>query len=154
MAPELWVGGYLEADDFAWLATALGIHAVLSLQDDFDLASKRLMLGDLEQAARASGVAFARVPIADGDTVGLARRLPETVALLAKLIQDHGPTYLHCNAGINRAPTVAIAYLHVHHALPLRDAIDHLKERRVCLPYVSALEAAYGARPSLRTRTS
>ena len=154
MAPELWVGAYVEPEDFAWLATALGVRAVLSLQDDFDLASKRLVLGDLEDAARASGVAFARIPVTDGDSVGLARRLPDAVALLAELIRAHGPTYLHCNAGINRAPTVAIAYLHVHHALPLRDAIEYLKTRRVCLPYVSALEAAYLGRPSLRTRTS
>jgi protein-tyrosine phosphatase len=154
VVPELWVGSYVEPDDFAWLATALGIRAVLNLQDDFDLAAKRLVLGDLVQAARASGIAFARAPITDGDVLELARRLPDMVATLAGLIQAHGPTYLHCNAGINRAPTVAIAYLHVHHALSLRAAIDQVKARRTCLPYVSTLEAAYPGCPSLRTRTS
>src|SRR5262245_49872349 len=112
------------------------------------------MLGDLEHAARDSNVAFARVPIGDGDSVDLARRLPDAVALLAELIRNHGPTYLHCNAGINRAPTVAIAYLHVHHALALEDAVREVKARRSCLPYVSALEAAYNARASLRPRTT
>jgi len=154
VAPELWVGSYLEPDDFAWLARAHGVRAVLNLQDDFDLAAKRLRLGDLEQAAVASGVAFARVPVTDGDTTGLVQGLPDTVALLAELIRLHGPTYLHCNAGINRAPTVAIAYLHVHRAFSLDDAIRHLKACRSCLPYVSALQAAYPARPALRSRTS
>jgi protein-tyrosine phosphatase len=154
VGPELWVGSYVEPNDFAWLATALGIRAVLNLQDDFDLAAKRLVLGDLVQAARASGIAFARAPITDGDVLELARRLPDMVATLAGLIQAHGPTYLHCNAGINRAPTVAIAYLHVHHALSLRRAIDQVKARRPCLPYVTTLEAAYPGCPSLRTRTS
>lgn len=154
IASELWVGSYPEPDDVAWLASTHGIRAILNLQDDFDLASKRLTLGDLERAAAAGHVAFARVPVADGDTAGLAERLPGTVALLAELIRLHGPTYLHCNAGINRAPTVAIAYLHVHRALPLRDAIRQVKARRSCLPYVSALEAAYPMRTALRRRTS
>jgi protein-tyrosine phosphatase len=131
-----------------------GVRAVLNLQDDFDLAAKRLTLPELERAAAAAGVAFARAPIGDGDADGLANRLPDIVALLAGLVRTHGRTYLHCNAGMNRAPTVAIAYLHIHSALPLHDAIRRMKRHRSCLPYVSALEAAYPARPSLRSRTS
>jgi hypothetical protein len=154
IVPDLYVGSYPGPDDFAWLASQHRIRAVLNLQDDFDLAAKRLTLRDLEGAAAASGMAFARVPVMDGDATALAQRLPDIVAILAELIRTHGRTYLHCNAGMNRAPTVAIAYLHVHQALPLRDAVRHVKRRRSCLPYVSALEAAYPTRPSLRSRTS
>lgn len=154
MTPELYVGSYPAPDDLAWLASEHGIRAVLNLQDDFDLAAKRLTLPALERAAATAGIAFARVPVVDGDAEGLALLLPDVVTLLDDLVRTHGRTYLHCNAGMNRAPTVAIAYLHVHHALPLRDAIRHMKRRRSCLPYVSALHAAYPARPSLRSRTS
>ncbi|HWP64583.1 MAG TPA: dual specificity protein phosphatase family protein [Candidatus Limnocylindria bacterium] len=153
VAPGLWVGAYPEPHDFAWLAAEHGARAVLSLQDDFDLAAKRLRVATLEAAASASGLAFTRMPVADGDAAGLARRLPELVAALAASIEAHGPTYLHCNAGVNRAPTVAIAYLHVHHALALPDAVRLVKARRPCVPYLSALEAAYARRPSLRPRT-
>ena len=51
--------------------------------------------------------------------------------------------YLHCNAGMNRAPTVAIAYLHVHHAMSLGAARDSVKQRRHCVPYMRVLEARY-----------
>ena len=152
--PDLLVGSYPKPSDLAWLAGERGVRAVLNLQDDFDLAAKRLTLLDLEVACAAADVAFARTPVADGDSEGLARRLPDLVALLDRLIRAHGRTYLHCNAGMNRAPTVAIAYLHVHRAIPLRDAIRHVKARRSCLPYVAALEAAFPRRPSLRPRTS
>jgi len=154
VATDLWVGAYPEEHDFAWLAATHGVRGVVNLQDDFDLAAKRLTHGALETAAAASGIAFIRLPVADGDTAGLVLRLPALVAALAESIRLHGPTYLHCNAGINRAPTVAIAYLHVHHGLPLVDAVRQVKARRSCLPYVSALEAAYPARPSLRPRST
>ena len=154
VATDLWVGAYPEEHDFAWLAATHGVRAIVNLQDDFDLAAKRLTHRALEAAAAAHGIAFARFPVADGDTASLIIRLPELVAALAESIHLHGPTYLHCNAGINRAPTVAIAYLHVHHALALADAVRAVKARRSCLPYVSALESAYPQRPSLRPRTS
>jgi protein-tyrosine phosphatase len=154
LGPELCVGSYPGPDDFAWLASEHAVRAVLNLQDDFDLAAKRLSAGDLERAAGAAGLAFARVPVVDGDAEALALRLPALVASLDDLVRTHGRTYLHCNAGMNRAPTVAIAYLHVHRALPLRDAIRHVKRHRPCLPYVSALQAAYPSRPSLRSRNS
>jgi protein-tyrosine phosphatase len=154
IVPELLVGAYPEPADLAWLAAERGVRAVLNLQDDFDLAAKRLTLLDLEIACAAADVHFARIPIADGDAEGLALRLPGAVALLARLVHEHGVTYLHCNAGMNRAPTVAVAYLHAHHGMAIPDAVRHVKARRSCLPYMAALEAAYPARPSLRPRTS
>jgi protein-tyrosine phosphatase len=51
--------------------------------------------------------------------------------------------YLHCNAGMNRAPTVAIAYLHRHQGFAIGVARDYVKRRRPCVPYMTLLEAHY-----------
>jgi protein-tyrosine phosphatase len=51
--------------------------------------------------------------------------------------------YLHCNAGLNRAPTVAVAYLHRHHGLSLEDACAVVKAQRPCVPYMRALHAHF-----------
>jgi protein-tyrosine phosphatase len=59
--------------------------------------------------------------------------------------------YLHCNAGMNRAPTIAIAYLHVHRQLPLHEARDFVKARRHCVPYMTVLEARYGGKVMRKT---
>jgi protein-tyrosine phosphatase len=150
VVPELVVGAYLEPHDLPWLTAEREVRAVLNLQDDFDLAAKRLRLPELRRACQDAGVAFERVPVADGDHETLAGRLPDIVALLERLVRAHGRVYLHCNAGMNRAPTVAIAYLHVHHDLGLQAAITLMKSRRSCLPYVTALKAAYPRRASLR----
>jgi atypical dual specificity phosphatase len=150
VVPELVVGAYLEPHDLPWLAGEREVRAVLNLQDDFDLAAKRLSLPALRSACDDAGVAFDRVPVADGDHETLARRLPDIVRRLDELVRRHGRVYLHCNAGMNRAPTVAIAYLHVHHDLGLQAAVALMKSKRSCLPYVTALKAAYPRRPSLR----
>jgi len=44
---------------------------------------------------------------------------------------------------MNRAPTVAIAYLHTIRGFALRAARDLVKQRRACVPYMQMLEAHY-----------
>ena len=79
----------------------------------------------------------------DGDGDALRGRLDEAVALLHHALGDGTRVYLHCNAGQNRAPTVAIAYLHVHHGYELDAARDLVKSRRPCVPYMRVLTAHY-----------
>jgi protein-tyrosine phosphatase len=142
--PSLLVGEYPTPEDAAWLRDEHGVTAVVSLQDDADLASKGLRLAALERSYREHGLVFHRVPVPDGDDRNLVTRLREIVALIARLIDAGGRVYLHCNAGFNRAPTVAIAYLHVHEGLPLEFARVEVKRLRHCVPYVGALEACFG----------
>src|SRR5437870_7162550 len=142
--PALLVGEYPTPEDAAWLSEEHGVTAVVSLQDDADLASKGLVLSALEDAYRACGLAFHRIPVPDGDDRHLAARLGEIVALLGRLVEAGERVYLHCNAGLNRAPTAAIAYLHVREGLSLEAARDAVKQARPCGPYMRALEAYFG----------
>src|SRR5262249_23934039 len=121
-----------------------GITAVVSLQDDADLASKRLRAADLERACADLGLGLHRAPVPDGDAEALALKLPAIVERLHALIDAGGRVYLHCNAGYNRAPTVAVAYVHVHRGLSLDDACALVKQRRSCVVYASALQTCYG----------
>ena len=130
-------------EDVAWLRDEHGVTVVVSLQDDADLASKGLRIAALERAYREHGVAFHRFPVPDGDDRNLAARLGEIVALLRRLAAAGERVYLHCNAGLNRAPTAAIAYLHVHEGLSLEAARDDVKRLRHCVPYMRALEAHF-----------
>jgi len=141
--PALLVGEYPTPEDAAWLRDEHGVTVVVSLQDDADLASKGLRLAALERAYREHGVAFHRIPVPDGDDRNLAARLGEIVALVGEAIDAGGRVYLHCNAGFNRAPTAAIAYLHVREGLPLPAARDAVKQVRHCVPYMRALEAYF-----------
>jgi catechol 2,3-dioxygenase-like lactoylglutathione lyase family enzyme len=144
--PALLVGEYPTPEDAAWLREEQGVTVIVSLQDDADLASKGLRLAALERAYREQGLGFHRIPVPDGDDENLAARLDEIVALLDRLVESGERVYLHCNAGLNRAPTAAIAYLAVREGLPLDAARDAVKQHRHCVPYMRALQMYFRAR--------
>jgi protein-tyrosine phosphatase len=144
--PALLVGGYPHPHDVPWLAEAHGVGAVLSLQDDADLAAKGLDAAALDAAYRAAGLVFARLPVPDGDEERMVRVLPEAVARVAAFRAAGHVVYVHCNAGMNRAPTVAIGFVHVHEGRALAAAVRLVKARRPCLPFQGALARVYGAR--------
>jgi protein-tyrosine phosphatase len=142
----LAVGEYPTPEDAPWLRRVAGISAVVSLQDDVDLDRKGLSLASLQRAYGAERLHFRRFPVPDGDAGALRTRLDDSVAQVAALIAAGGRVYLHCNAGLNRAPTVAIAYLHLHHGHSLDAACALVKSRRPCVPYMRALHDHYAAR--------
>ena len=142
--PNLFVGEYPSVDDVAWLRQAFGISAVFSLQDADDLSLKGLDIAALHTAYRTNQMTFFRTPVADYDCDSLAEALPQALELLRSSLQDGNRVFLHCNAGCNRAPTVAIAYLHVHHAMSLAEARDFFKARRPCGPYMKVLYRHFG----------
>ena len=140
---RLLIGEYPTAEDASWLRDAHGVAAVLSLQDDADLASKNLELAALERAFAAAGLEFHRLPVPDANVPALASALPAIIARLHVLLESGARVYLHCNAGFNRAPTVAIAYLHVHGGRTLDEAVALVKQGRSCAPYRTALDLCF-----------
>lgn len=153
--PALAVGEYPTPEDARWLRDDCGVQAVLSLQDDLDLERKGLRLAALRRAYAEMTIAFARYPVADGDAAALLAVLDPVLADLHERLQRGERVYLHCNAGLNRAPTVAVAYLHRHHGLALEEACAAVKSRRACVPYMRALRTHLeGAPPPRADRTS
>jgi protein-tyrosine phosphatase len=47
---------------------------------------------------------------------------------------------------LNRAPTIAIAYLRAHRQMSLNEAMAHVKKRRACGPFMTVLEDYFGSR--------
>jgi len=141
--PNLLIGEYPAPDDVGWLRSNHGVTAVFSLQDDSDLISKCLDLRQLENTYRQHGLQFYRVPVPDCDPETFGRLLDRIVSALSNLLREGERVYLHCNAGMNRAPTVAIAYLHTDHGLPLATARDFVKQRHHCVPYMQLLHIRY-----------
>lgn len=144
--PQLLIGEYLRPEDAAWIKRELGVTSVLCLQDHIDLARKALTLTDLAAAYRAAEIDFDHWPVPDGDPEAFSRQLPAIVGRLADRLDAGHRVYLHCSAGMNRAPTAAIAYLHRHAAMTLSAARDFVKQRHPCVPYMTMLESHYASR--------
>jgi protein-tyrosine phosphatase len=143
--PRLLIGEYLQPDDISWLAATHAVTAIVNLQDQHDLRALEIDLHELRRAAHACGLAYHHVPVPDCEPERLMTQLDVLLALLSRLESTGSVTYLHCNAGLNRAPTVAIAYLRARVPTSLEDACAQVKARRACGPYMQLL-ARYFAR--------
>lgn len=137
---RLWIGVYLRPKDVEALSQR-GITSVISLQSDEDLNSFGLSADALSRAFGNAGIGYRRVPTPDFNRVALARNLADAVAAVDSALQQaEACVYLHCTAGVNRAPTVAAAYLIRALGKSALEAYEHVTARRKCSPYLSILE--------------
>jgi protein-tyrosine phosphatase len=164
---DLIVGSCLQTPQDVEKLEAEGVTTVLQLQEDSDLAYFSLDNEPIrERCAAGKQIEHIRHAVRDFDPYSLRRRLPEAVALIAQrtaaLGSANGTTYIHCTAGLGRAPATALAYMWWFKGMPLNDAYAHLTALRPCKPREDAIREAavdllYGKGPidvtiSLRRR--
>ena len=66
----------------------------------------------------------------------LTANLPHAVQTMHELMDQGHMVYVHCTAGLGRAPAVAIGYLHWMCGLSLTEAYSFVTSRRSCHPKV------------------
>jgi protein-tyrosine phosphatase len=139
--PTLFVGSAPQATEDAAFLTAEGVSAVLCLQTDDDLTQSGLRWSQVEEWYAEQGIAARRVPILDFSAEAIVAHMDEALAALNALLMDGHTVYLHCTMGINRSPTIAIAYLVRTEGLSVAAAVDTvLWARPAARPYPHALE--------------
>jgi protein-tyrosine phosphatase len=143
---QLLIGEYPRVADIGWLREHHRVTAVHSVQDDDDLKFNGLKLAALEQAYRDHSIKFIRTAIPDSGADALGNHLAEALAELKRLTDAGDRVFLHCNAGMNRAPTIAIAYLRAFCGRSLEEALAQVKQRHFCGPYMTVLEEYFGPR--------
>jgi protein-tyrosine phosphatase len=143
---SLLVGEYPRVSDIEWLKDEFRITAIHNLQDDEDLRINGIDLIELREACRRHHIRLVRTPIRDGSSDDMAARLGDALQCLEDLLGGSERVYLHCNAGLNRAPTLAIAWLRANHGMSLNEAMTHVKKRRACGPFMTVLETHFGSR--------
>ena len=98
VTPQLHVGGQYRERGWDRMRRR-GITAVVNLRIEFD-----------DEAARIAPPRYLYLPTVD-DTAPSLEHLREGVAFIAEVIERGGAVYVHCGAGVGRAPTMAAAYL-------------------------------------------
>jgi hypothetical protein len=139
---DLYIGaGPRSASDIAALQRLLGITAVLSLQTERDLDTLKLSWDRIQEWYRAVGIDLRRVPIEDFSPQALIDHIDKAVAALEGLRKEGHTVYMHCTAGVNRSPSVAVAFLSMVEGMPLEDALALVTQRRPQAdPYEEVLE--------------
>lgn len=138
---HLFVGPAPSADDDFRQLTALNVTAILSLQTEED--GEEGAIERERDAAAEAGMSFTNLPVTDFDRLELLWKLPKCVAMVERILIAGDTLYLHCTAGVNRSPTVAVAYLHGCLQWPLEQALEHIRGCRNCCPDADVIRKAF-----------
>ena len=128
--------------DIDELVRDAGVTAVLNLQTDEDMYWFDTDWEKLEAHYQKTKIEVVRFPIRDFDPNDLREKLPSCVRALEELLGAGRTVYLHCTAGVNRSPTVAVAYIHKSRGWDLEKAVAFVMDRRNCSPEVDAIRLA------------
>lgn len=130
-------------DDLSRIKAGTNVSAVLSLQHDDCLAYWEIDYAEMLAEGERLGLTMARHPIRDFDIVDMRKNLPDAVAALASLQAAGHRTYVHCTAGMGRAPLVVLGYLTLVERIDPEEAICKILEGRpVAVPSWEAYQSA------------
>ncbi len=139
VADRLFVGPCPDSPERIKALRQQGINALVCVQTDRDLEALGLTWALLWRFLMAQGISAERKPITDFDDISLVQGLPDAVAAVQSMHAGGRSVYLHCTAGLNRSPTVAIAWLVAHQGLNLDAAWAQVSTRRSVVPNRTAL---------------
>jgi len=119
------------------------ITAVVSLQSDQDFKSHRIDWKKLQSAYQYNDITIQRYPVIDFDEADLGERLHEPVQALHNLLTIGHRVYVHCNAGVCRAPATVLGYLCHYRGMEIEQGLEYIRRNRPqAHPYISAVEKA------------
>ncbi|HYK87297.1 MAG TPA: dual specificity protein phosphatase family protein [Acidobacteriota bacterium] len=141
--PKLWVGSCpRNVQEIDRLVHEARISAILSLLTDHDIERLGHDWPLCLAHCALRGVELHRFPIIDGNSEDLRERLPDCVRMLDELLVKGHTVYLHCVAGIERSPSVVIAYFCWCMGYELDAAASYLDRCRGCSPDHEAIALA------------
>ncbi|KAJ8426913.1 hypothetical protein Cgig2_014379 [Carnegiea gigantea] len=116
--PDLIVGSCLQSPEDVDKLRSIGVRTIFCLQQDPDLEYPHEILilyfgvdinAIREYARKYDDIEHIRAEIRDFDGFDLRLRLPTVVSILHNAVNRNGGiTYVHCTAGMGRAPAVAV----------------------------------------------
>uniref|UniRef100_A0A5B7CFY1 Dual specificity protein phosphatase 4 n=1 Tax=Davidia involucrata TaxID=16924 RepID=A0A5B7CFY1_DAVIN len=142
--PDLIVGSCLQTPEDVDKLRNVGVKTIFCLQQDSDLEYFGVDIAAIREYANTyDDIQHLRAEIRDFDLFDLRMRLPAAVSKLHKAInRNGGVTYVHCTAGLGRAPAAALAYMFWVQGYKLSEAHDLLMSKRPCFPKVDSIKSA------------
>ncbi|XP_043817081.1 phosphoglucan phosphatase DSP4, amyloplastic isoform X3 [Manihot esculenta] len=144
ICPDLIVGSCLQTPEDVDKLREIGVKTIFCLQQDPDLEYFGVDISAIHEYAQKCGdIQHLRAEIRDFDAFDLRIRLPAVVCKLYRAVnRNGGVTYIHCTAGLGRAPAVAMAYMFWVQGYKLGEAHDLLLSKRSCFPKMDAIKSA------------
>lgn len=142
--PDLIVGSCLQTPEDVDKLRSIGVKTIFCLQQNSDLEYFSVDINAIREYAKTCrDIQHLRAEIRDFDAFDLRSRLPAVVSKLYKAInRNGGVTYVHCTAGLGRAPATALAYMFWVQGYKLSEAHSLLMNKRPCFPKLDAIKGA------------
>ncbi|XP_021738563.1 phosphoglucan phosphatase DSP4, amyloplastic-like [Chenopodium quinoa] len=142
--PDLIVGSCLQSPADVDKLRNIGVKTIFCLQQDPDLEYFGVDIKAIQKyAEKYIDIEHIRAEIRDFDGFDLRMRLPAVVSKLYKAMNRNGGiAYIHCTAGMGRAPAVALAYMYCVQGYRLNEAHRLLLSKRSCCPKLDAIKSA------------
>jgi len=84
-----------------------------------------------------------RYPIRDNDPQSFIERGKNAAASLERVLGEGKLTYVHCTAGMGRAPSTVMTYLVLHKGLEVVDAYKYVVyHRTIATPSIDTIHSA------------
>ncbi|CAN1328524.1 Phosphoglucan phosphatase DSP4, amyloplastic [Linum perenne] len=142
--PDLICGSCLQTPSDVDKLREIGVKTIFCLQMDSDLEYFGVDIGAIRKYANSyDDIQHLRAEIRDFDAFDLRIRIPAVVSKLYKAInRNGGVAYIHCTAGLGRAPATVMAYMFWVQGYKLKEAHDLLLSKRSCFPKMEAIKSA------------
>jgi hypothetical protein len=137
----------MTAQDLTRIRDRTGVDGVLCVQSDECLAHFGIDYSEHLRHSERIGLDMRRVPMRDFDVADQRRHLANAVRVLGQLLSAGRRVYVHCTAGLGRAPLVVVGRLTLVEMMPEADAFALVKARRPGA--VPSPEALAGCRADL-----
>ena len=121
----------------------LNVSAVLSLQSDEDFRSHGIDWKKIQSIYRYNDIEVQRFQINDFDETDMGNKLVPPVQMLNDLLTQGKCVYVHCNAGVCRAPGTVLAYLSHYRGMSVEQGLVYIRRKRPqANPYIGAVTKA------------
>lgn len=109
---KIFIGPYPQIEEDTETMRAAGITGVLNVQTDIDINHRGINWPKMLQYYNERGITAIHYPIHDFNEQHLTERLFEGAKVLNDMINNKGlSVYVHCTAGMGRAPATVLVYL-------------------------------------------
>ncbi|KAK9864906.1 hypothetical protein WJX84_012294 [Apatococcus fuscideae] len=143
VSPNLFCGSQPQSpEDIQRLRDDVGIGTVVNLQQDKDFAYWNVDFGAYQHRASQIGLDIIRCPAQDFDPDSLRHIIPSAVGSVQRALARGDRVYVHCTAGLGRAPGVCIAHIFWFQEKTLDEAYNCLTSIRPCGPKREAIRGA------------
>jgi protein-tyrosine phosphatase len=80
---------------------------------------KFVNIKEIQRCCQSKGIVYINAPIRDNDPQHYIKRAPDVLKIVEELFKANHKIYIHCTAGIGRAPQTALLHLILHREMPL-----------------------------------